>query len=137
LLTDDERALLRRFSVFAGGWTLEAAEAVSDTPSLDVLAFLTDKSLVLAEEAGGATDQGARSPTSWVPGGRAPGAGLRYRMLETVREYAREKLAASGELAAARNRHRDWFLQWAEQAERELSGPQVRNWLERLYREDR
>src|SRR5262249_31297118 len=93
-LTDAERVLLRRLSVFAGGWSLEAADAVGGdcgtgggqgnggneghpTPEvLDLLGSLVDKSLVLAEQ----------QPD-----------GLRYRMLETVREYARERLTESGE----------------------------------------
>src|SRR5207247_1659321 len=68
LLSEEEQALLRRLSVFAGGWSLEAAEALGG--SLDLLASLEEKSLVLVEEREGE---------------------LRYRMLETVREYAREK----------------------------------------------
>ena len=68
---------------------------------LDLLDALVDRSLVLVDEVA---------------------EGLRYRMLETVREYAREKLAASGELAAVRNQHRDWYLQLAEQIEAEILG---------------
>src|SRR5262249_22305821 len=117
-LPEAEAALLRRLSVFAGGWTLEAAEAVcGDDPQptthapsrisfvgrgsrvvdrdnvLDLLDSLEDRSLVLVEEGP---------------------EGMRYRMLETVREYAREKLDASDELTATRNQHRVWFLQLAE-----------------------
>jgi predicted ATPase/DNA-binding SARP family transcriptional activator len=156
-LPEEEAALLRRLSVFAGGWTLEAAEAICagvqafrrsgvQAPSeskgdsvlssperlnvrtperpdevLDLLDSLVDRSLVLVDEAGEARFD-ARVPAERVDvsaGGRAPGQGLRYRMLETLREYSREKLACSDEWAAVRNRHRDWYLQLAEQVEAE------------------
>lgn len=100
LLDVSERALLRRLSVFVGGWTLEAAEALftqeasqSAADVMERLASLTDKSLVLAEEQNGE---------------------YRYRMMETVREYALEKLRQSGEEAAARNRHLTFYLHLAE-----------------------
>jgi len=118
LLTDEERMLLRRLSVFAGGWTLAAAEAVCSGDGcdpaavLDVLTRLIDRSLVVV---------GTPIATeTW------------YRLLETVRLYAREKLSAAGEEETARRRHRDWYLQFAEQAERELQGPALEAWLERL-----
>ena len=87
LLVEEERVLFRRLAVFAGGWTLEAAEAIwsadlgTPTPhlsptSLDLLTALVNKSLVVVEQRGDA---------------------VRYRMLETIRHYAREKLAESGE----------------------------------------
>jgi predicted ATPase len=133
LLSPPERALLRRLSVFAGGWTLEAAEAVTcgeaRVPTqwvdgcvgegveawevLDVLTSLVEKSLVLYEERGG---EG------------------RYRLLETVRQYARDRLLEAGE-AAVRERHRDWFLALAEQG---MVGANERawpDWLDRLERE--
>lgn len=116
LLTDQERALLRRLSVFAGGWTLEAAEAIGADdaadaePVLDLLTHLVDKSLVEVES------------------GTAP----RYRLLETVRQYAREKLAAAGEAPRFRTRHREWFLSLAETGARFLQGPQQKPWLDRL-----
>jgi predicted ATPase/DNA-binding SARP family transcriptional activator len=104
-----EAGLLRRLSVFAGGWTLEAAEAVaSSTDVLDLLDSLVDRSLVLVDEVAG---------------------GLRYRLLETVRAYAGEKLAASGELTAVRKRHRDWYLQLAEQSAAAAHGPESAAWL--------
>jgi predicted ATPase/DNA-binding SARP family transcriptional activator/Tfp pilus assembly protein PilF len=146
-LTEDERAGLCRFSVFAGGWTLAATEAVSPLPPLDILASLTDKSLVLAEEAGEgswcvsatpadgvagaetAADQGARS------GGRAPSAGLRYRMLETIREYAAERLRESGEEEAARNAHLACFFRLAQEAGPSLRGPAAEETLAGLNTE--
>jgi predicted ATPase/DNA-binding SARP family transcriptional activator len=104
LLNAEERDLLRRLAVFAGGCTLEGAAAVirqGDADAcLEPLASLVDKSLVVYED------------------GEYP----RYRMLETVREYAREKLDGSGEWRAVRNQHRDWYLQLAEQAEGQMRG---------------
>jgi len=113
LLAKPERVLLRRLSVFAGGWTLEVAEQVCASeggqagilPSeiLDLLAHLVDKSLVVVDMQGGET---------------------RYRMLETIRQYARERLAASGETDAARRRHAEFFTAWVEQMGMELrTGP--------------
>jgi tetratricopeptide (TPR) repeat protein len=98
LLSDPERLLLRRLSVFVRGWTLEAAEAVCSGDGigrdaiLDLLAHLVDKSLVSMQERGGAA---------------------RYSMLETVREYAREKLVDSGDAPTLRQRHVDYFLGFA------------------------
>ncbi len=125
LLSGLERKLFCRLSVFAGGWTLEAAEVVGvgdgieeDLLVLDVLSRLVDKSLVAAE------------PT---PGGEG---GVRYRMLEPVRHYARERLEASGEaFAKAQRRHAKYYLAEAEAAEPELTGPEQRRWLDRLERE--
>jgi predicted ATPase len=103
LLTDHERALLRRLSVFAGGWTLEAAEAVGidgDVETADVLDLLTnlvEKSLVTLEAEG-----------------------ERYRLLETVRQYAQERLSNSGEEDASRTRHLTFYLILAEKARPEL-----------------
>jgi predicted ATPase/class 3 adenylate cyclase len=84
LLTDSERLLHRRLSIFVRGWSLEAAEAV-----LDVLAHLVDKSLVVMHDHDGAA---------------------RYTMLETIREYAREKLVDSGEATTLRQRHFEYFF---------------------------
>src|SRR5206468_11544415 len=91
LLNATERALLLRLGVFAGGWSLEAAEALGGDVTdavLDVLDALVTRSLVMAD----------------VRGERA-----RYRLLETVRQYARERLDASGEGDRLRDRHLDWF----------------------------
>jgi predicted ATPase len=120
LLIEAERALLQRLAVFAGGWTLEAAEAVCAGEEieagdvLDLLARLAQKSLVLSEAAGNER---------------------RYRLLETIREYGSEKLQGAGEEAALRGRHRDWYLALAERAEPHLKGPQQQPWLERLGEE--
>jgi non-specific serine/threonine protein kinase len=102
LLGEPERVLFHRLSVFAGGWTLEAAEAVcagegiAPEEVLDLLAGLVNKSLVSLEE-GGVAD--------------------RYRLLETMRQYARERLVAAGEAGALRDRHLAWYLGVAEQTE--------------------
>ncbi len=114
LLSDEERAILRHLAVFAGGFTLEAAEAIcgeraAQIDVLDLLGRLVEKSWVVFEE-------------------EAP----RYRLLETVRLYGQELLRAAGEEAAAHRRHRDWYLQLAEQAEPALAGPQQGVWLDRL-----
>ncbi|MBG0564789.1 tetratricopeptide repeat protein [Actinoplanes sp. NEAU-A11] len=111
LLDDDERAMLRRLAVHAGGATLEAAVAVSGPPaSLDVLARLVDRSLVVA-----VTDD--------VP---------RYRLLETVAAYATERLAEAGETRLLRRRHVAYYLGLAEQARPHLHGPAQGDWLRRL-----
>ncbi|MFZ3316948.1 MAG: LuxR C-terminal-related transcriptional regulator [Mycobacterium sp.] len=94
LLTEPERVLFRRLAVFLGGFDLDAAQAVAGSGDveryqvLDLLSLLVDKSLVVAENSGGRT---------------------RYRLLETVRQYALEKLAESGEADAIRSRHRDHY----------------------------
>jgi non-specific serine/threonine protein kinase len=124
LLPADEQALLNRLSVFAGGWTLEAAESVCSgqgvageqqgPATLDTLARLANKSLVVADTAG---------------------ASARYRMLETVREYAAERLAEAGETETQREAHARYFLSLAERTEPELLGPQQAAWLDRLETE--
>jgi predicted ATPase/class 3 adenylate cyclase/DNA-binding CsgD family transcriptional regulator len=98
LLTETERIVLRRLAVFLGGFDLDAAQAVAGADGLqryqvlDQLTLLVDKSLVMAENASCAT---------------------RYRLLETVRQYALEKLAESGEADAVRSRHRDYYTAMA------------------------
>jgi len=120
LLSEAERAMLRRLSVFAGGFTLDAAEGVCAGDSVqrdDVLPLLTqlvDKSLVVLYEHDGTE---------------------RYRLLETVRQYTADKLAESGESADTRRRHRDWYLALALQADAELRGPTQRVWIARLEAE--
>jgi predicted ATPase/DNA-binding CsgD family transcriptional regulator len=98
LLTEPEQALFRRLAVFAGGFDLDAAQAVGASSEvegyqlLDQLSLLVDKSLVVAFET--STDSGA---------------GMRYRLLETVRQYVQEKLGESGEADQVRTRHRDYY----------------------------
>jgi non-specific serine/threonine protein kinase len=122
LLSEAERVLLRRLAVFAGGWTLEAAEFIGGDEEagkgiqpedvLDLLSQLVHKSLVMAE--------------------REQGAEARYRLLETIRQYAREKLLESGEGVRIRDRHLDYFMALAERAEPELRRSQQVTWLNRL-----
>jgi len=122
LLNPEERIVLDRLSVFAGGWTLEAADAVTsrgdagDWQVLDRLAALVDKSLVQAEETRGST---------------------RYRLLETVRHYAADRLAlrAGSELDRTRAAHRDHYLALVETADTYLRGPDETIWLDRLEAE--
>ena len=145
LLSEPERIFLRRLSVFAGGWTLAAAEAIcavrvetgagpevsgDRTPLvglpktakwytrdlapdevLDLLGNLVDKSLVVAEQHL---------------------EGTRYRLLETLRQYAAEKLRAACEEAGVRRRHRDWFAGFVEHQLERLSGPQQAEAFARL-----
>lgn len=106
LLSETERAVLRRLAVFAGSWTLEAAEAVCAGEGvealavLDLLAQLANKSLVVLE--------------------RKPGHEARYSLLETVRQYAREKWLAAGEEERVRQQHLAYFLGLAQAAELKL-----------------
>jgi non-specific serine/threonine protein kinase len=121
LLAEPERKLFRRLSVFAGGWTLGATEAVGEGNGideenvLDLLSRVVDKSLVVAETG----EKG----------------GPRYRMLEPVRQYGRERLEASGEDEDARRRHAAFFLMLTQEAEPELRGHQQASWLDRLEAE--
>jgi non-specific serine/threonine protein kinase len=123
LLCEPEKRLFCRTSVFAGGWTLEAAEAVGtgsgiqEGDVLDLISRLVDKSLVVAEASPGA------------------GGALRYRMLEPVRQYGRERLEESGETETARRRHALWYLALAEEAEPKLIGAEQARWLEQLETE--
>jgi predicted ATPase/class 3 adenylate cyclase len=116
LLTGAEQALLRLLSVFAGSFDLDAVEAVGGTGGIEVsdvaglLGSLVDKNLVLAEPAG---------------------QSLRYRLLETIRQYAAERLAEAGDQAAAKG-HCAYFLGVAEAAAPHLTRPEQGQWLARL-----
>jgi len=120
LLDDPAKVLLQRLSVFAGGWLLEAAEsicagdALDESQILDLLTSLSDKSLVVAD------------PNS---------ASSRFRMVETVRQYAKERLLEGGGGEAVRDRHIDHYLGLAEKAEPELVGARQVEWLRRLAQE--
>jgi non-specific serine/threonine protein kinase len=109
LLSDAEQAMLHRLAVFAGGWTLASAEQVCAGDGIDtadiveLLTSLVDKSLVLTEERAGLT---------------------RYRMLETVRQYAAERLRKEGEEATWRGRHLAWSAALAEEFNERASGPE-------------
>jgi len=144
LLSPAEQALLRRLSVFVGGWTLDEAEAVCgecgggsaergtgellgvdpsqlppDIPHsdfLDLVTSLVDKSLAIYE-----AHDAAATPDS-----------PRYRLLEPVRQYAAEQLLASEESETTRDRHRDYFLAWAEEVKPKLWHPDQSLWFRRL-----
>jgi predicted ATPase/DNA-binding CsgD family transcriptional regulator len=113
LLSDPERALLRQLSVFAGGFDSETALVVCPAASLELLAELADRSMIVVQDRGGP-------------------AGPRYRMLETVRQFAAEHLDEAAETDLIRARHRDHFLSLAELAVPELSGPEQDRWYARL-----
>jgi predicted ATPase/DNA-binding SARP family transcriptional activator/DNA-binding CsgD family transcriptional regulator len=119
-LSEPERALFDRLSVFAGGWTFEATEAVCSgdgivrSEVLDLLGSLASKSLVTVETRSGA---------------------LRYGLLEPVRQYGRERLEERGEADTVRRRHAEYYLALAEEAGPELLGAQAVPALERLRAE--
>ena len=139
LLSESEQALLRRLSVFAGGWTLEAAEAVAgegssamgdegtDEPAsspmthapspntLELLLSLVDKSLVQVDA------ESRPEP--------------RYRLLETMRQYGAEKLAERGDGDDVRRRHRDWFAALAARGARSIRRPDTREWYDQIESE--
>jgi predicted ATPase/DNA-binding XRE family transcriptional regulator len=121
LLDESERRLFRRLTVFVGGWSLEAAEAIcsenkSDGVSiLDGLTTLVNSSLVVQETS--ADDE------------------HRFRLLDLMREYGWEQLTAHGELSALRSRHADYYLALAERAAPEMHGGSQRLWIARLAEE--
>ncbi len=115
LLSEPERVLFRRLSVFAGGWTLEAADAVCGDAQLeaeqviDLLTLLVEKSLVAIDPLSG-----------------------RYRFLDTIAQYARERLHDGGDNDAVRTPHLNHYLALAEHARSRLVGPEQAHWLARL-----
>ncbi|WP_327183841.1 AfsR/SARP family transcriptional regulator [Streptomyces sp. NBC_01334] len=119
LLDEPERTLLRELSVFAGGWDLEAAEAVCTGPVAELVGALVDKSLVVA-----------------APCERGDGGGMRYRMLETIHEYATERAAELPRCrAAARRRHLAWVRALVELADPLLRSAGQLLWISRLETE--
>ena len=120
LLSEQEGVLLRRLSVFAGGWTLEAAEQVCASDELasdqivDLLLHLVDKSLVVA---------------------KTQEINPRYYLLETIRQYAQEKLDASGESMLMRDRHLEYFRSLAEQARPHFQDAEQFAWLDQFETE--
>ena len=121
LLDAREQQLFRRFSVFVGGATMQAVEAIlsafneEESEALEIVASLIDKSLLQS------IDQGGDEP--------------RLSMLETIREYALERLAASAETEKTRQAHALYYLRLSEDAAQEIHGPQQAVWLESLERE--
>ena len=127
-MREAEQTLLCRLPVFAGGWTLQAAEEIcaeevdneADLEErdafeawevLDLLSSLVDKSLVMVEQEAGQT---------------------RYRLLETMRQYVQERGRERSEMHPVRRRHQEFFVALAEAAEPQLQGPQQTAWLHRL-----
>jgi predicted ATPase/class 3 adenylate cyclase len=117
LLTDEDRRLLRRLAVFTGGWTVPLAarivgdedEGIDALDLVDGLTRLIDRSLVLVDRDA-----------------------MRYRMLETIRQYAREKLVAAGEASAVADRHLAVYAALAIESERPSRGPALIDWIDRL-----
>ncbi|HWE61836.1 MAG TPA: tetratricopeptide repeat protein [Chloroflexota bacterium] len=128
LLSPEEQMLFRRLAVFAGGCTLEAAEAVCRSDGdlhgdvLECLSSLMDKSL-LRHQPAPSTEQSAANGAPSAP---------RFGLLETVREYGLAQLAADGETPMLQRRHAAYFLSAAEEAAQLLRGPEQRVWLARL-----
>jgi predicted ATPase len=118
LLTDDDRRLLRRLSVFTGGWTVtmaarivgEGREPMDQVDLVDDLTRLVDRSLVIVDR----------------------GATRRYRMLETIRQYAREKLIEADEASTLADRHLAVYAAFAAEAEEPTRGPTMVDWIDRL-----
>jgi non-specific serine/threonine protein kinase len=140
LLREEERLLLRRLSVFAGGWSLEAAEAVCagggirDGEILDILTHLVEKSLVVFEEAVEGVERYRLLETMQQRNAerQAQAGEARYRLLETVRQYAHDRLRESEDGQAVRGRHRDYFTDFAEEARSRLTGSGQLAWSQRL-----
>lgn len=120
LCSPGEQRLWARVSVFAGSCGLEAVEAVCSGDGipeervLDLVAGLVDKSVLIREEQG---------------------AQVRYRLLETIRQYGAERLAEAGEKPALQRRHRDWYHQLVDRAEADWLSPRQETWLTRLQSE--
>ncbi|MCE9520624.1 MAG: adenylate/guanylate cyclase domain-containing protein [Verrucomicrobia bacterium] len=122
LLSDSERRLFRRLAVFARGRTLEAIEGVCSGDGveqfevIDLLTQLVDKSLVYVE--------------------KTPELGARYFILESIWEYANEKLKEAGDVEAFRIRHLDYYLRFTEEAVPKVCGPEQREWLDIVEHEE-
>jgi non-specific serine/threonine protein kinase len=112
LLEESEQKFLCQLSVFAGGWTLESAQAVCDGDVLDLTSALVKKSLIVVDQAAG--------------------RGTRYHFHEIVRQYVHEKLVQSSGEKLVRTRHLEYFTKLSDRAELELRGPSLVDWMERL-----
>jgi predicted ATPase len=117
LLSHQESVLFCRLAVFAGGWTLQQVQTVCSDDDmgvdeiLDLLAHLVDKSLVIMQAENGNT---------------------RYKMLETIRQFAHEKFVNAMEAEQVQKQHLQFFIQFAEEADPHLNGPEQVAWLDRL-----
>lgn len=115
LLDETERMLLRRLSVFVGGWTLQAAQAMKIGTPAELTGVLVRKSFVVVD--------------------RQSGSGTRFRFHEVVRSFALEKLSETDEEAAIRDRHLEYFLELGHQLEPARQAADQEAWLERLFLE--
>jgi predicted ATPase/DNA-binding SARP family transcriptional activator len=113
-LSHAERSLFCQLSIFSGGWTLESAAQITTGGTLDLLTALVDKSLVIIEQTEST---------------------VRYRMLETIRQYGREKLAEAGQEELLRSRYMEFFLQFAERSWKEMRGGDQKLWLKKTQAE--
>lgn len=129
LLAEEEKVLLRALAVFRGGWTLEGAEAASGGAGFekaeveDLLLQLVNKSLVMAEEE----EESESESVTALP--------RRFTMLETIRQYAFEKLVERGEQERQQCQHCLYFVKLAEEAKPAFTGPDQSGWLGRLEQE--
>lgn len=119
LLSEPEKVMFRRLAVFAGGWTLQAAEAVcgdsaGGLDTLELLTHLLDKSLIILDESG---DE------------------VRYRRLETIRQYSRERLFETDEVEALRDRHLEYYVGFSESVDEHLKGREQVVWQARMLAE--
>src|SRR5262249_16820215 len=119
-LNETEQDVLRSLAIFSRGWTFEAAEAIAgEIEAMDGLSGLVNKSLVSVEEQEGESDYPA-------------GGSYRYSYLETIRQYAMEKLLESGNAVPARDRHLAYFKEYTRRAEEQFSTAQRSLWVNRL-----
>ncbi len=138
LLNDGEQVLLRRLSVFAGGCTVAAAEAICGARTLEIEPGINGRSdnvgyvprpVHLADVLDGILSLMGKSLLRQV---EAEDTDPGFRMLQTIREYAEDRLAESGEAEAVRRKHANYYLALAEQSEPNLQGPEQKVWLDRL-----
>jgi predicted ATPase len=130
LLAESDKVLFRRLSVFAGGFTLEAVEAVC---AFDAASTLSSPE---ADEGAGLEQLAQLLDKSLVQPQQGMGGEPRFSMLETIHEYAQEQLEASEEAAAVQERHANYFLRLAEESDPHMFGPEREVWMERLDREE-
>ncbi|TMH59919.1 MAG: adenylate/guanylate cyclase domain-containing protein [Betaproteobacteria bacterium] len=135
LLNDNERIVLERLSVFAAGFDLEAAEAVCGADPivrenvLDLVTSLVEKSLVMVEQEGDGSRYGLLETIREFAYERLT---KRYGILETIRDFARERLTDRGDVAATAARHCNYYLGIAKTARGKLEGPEQAAWMRRL-----
>ncbi|HLO29412.1 MAG TPA: BTAD domain-containing putative transcriptional regulator [Anaerolineales bacterium] len=110
-LAKQERWFFQQLSIFSGGWTLESAERITEGNTLELLTVLVNKSLAIVEQTG------------------------RYRMLETICQYGREKLIGADQEESVRSRHLNYFVQFAERSRKELQGRDQKFWMDQVQAE--